>query len=67
MQEEEVLVEDMFKELQNALELVDDIVEQVQRGELDTYEGFMQTQEARDKATSIAKKLQDMGLNIDKI
>ena len=61
---EDVLVEDLHRELENALEMVDDIAEKVQRKELSAFDGFMQTEEYRQKANDIVRQLQELGIDI---
>lgn len=64
---EDVLVEDLHRELEKALEAVDEIAEKVQRKELSAFDGFMQTEENRQKANDIVKQLQELGVNIENI
>lgn len=64
---EDVLVEDLHRELEKALETVDDIAEKVQRKELSAFDGFMQTEEYRQKANDIVRQLQELGIDITQI
>ncbi len=61
---EDVLVEDLHRELENALEMVDDIAEKVQRKELSAFDGFMQTEEYRQKANDIVRQLKELGIDM---
>ncbi|MFA6759629.1 MAG: hypothetical protein WCR69_01105 [Sulfuricurvum sp.] len=66
MPQGEEFIVDLLRELEEALEKVDIIAEQVQKGELGTYDGFMQSEEFRDKANEVAQKLKSHGIDIAK-
>ncbi|MCK4874614.1 MAG: hypothetical protein KAS26_02095 [Sulfurimonas sp.] len=57
-------VEDLQTELDEALAKIENIALQVAQKELDAYEGFMQTEEYKDKIVEIGHKLKDHGVDI---
>jgi cystathionine beta-lyase family protein involved in aluminum resistance len=61
---EEVFVEDLHRDLEKALEMIDEIAEKVQRKELDAFEGFMQSEEYKNKVVEIGYKLKELGIDI---
>ncbi|MDQ1264305.1 MAG: hypothetical protein QG559_1306 [Campylobacterota bacterium] len=61
---EEAFVEDLHRDLEKALEMIDEIAEKVQRKELDVFEGFMQSEEYKNKVVEIGYKLKELGIDI---
>ena len=57
-------VEDLESELEIALQTMDTIAEKVLKKELDSYEGFMQSETWKNKIVEIGYKLKERGIDI---
>lgn len=57
-------VEELETQLQEALLNMDSIASRVLKKELDSYEGFIQSQEWKNKIVSIGYKLKEKGIDI---
>ena len=60
----EETVEDLEEELQKALAQIDTIAAKVQRKELDTFEGFMESEKYKNRVVEIGYKLKELGVDI---
>jgi hypothetical protein len=60
----EEIVEDLEEELQKALTQIDTIAAKVQRKELDTFEGFMESEKYKNRVVEIGYKLKELGVDI---
>ncbi|MDP2894549.1 MAG: hypothetical protein WC279_03190 [Sulfurimonas sp.] len=63
----EETVEDLEEELQKALTQIDTIAAKVQRKELDTFEGFMESEKYKNRVVEIGYKLKELGVDITTI
>ncbi|MDD3854488.1 hypothetical protein [Sulfurimonas sp.] len=63
----EEIVEDLEEELQKALAQIDTIAAKVQRKELDTFEGFMESEKYKNRVVEIGYKLKELGVDITTI
>ncbi|MBS4068848.1 MAG: hypothetical protein A2525_10780 [Sulfurimonas sp. RIFOXYD12_FULL_36_11] len=63
----EETVEDLEEELQKALAQIDTIAAKVQRKELDTFEGFMESEKYKNRVVEIGYKLKELGVDITTI
>lgn len=57
-------VEDLEEQLHEALAKIDDIAAKTADKEMDAYEGFMQTEQYKDKIIEIGNKLKERGIDI---
>jgi len=57
-------VEELESELQEVLLNMDNLAEQVQEKEIDSYEGFMQTEKYRNRIVEIGNVLKEKGIDI---
>lgn len=57
-------VEYLEEELQKALDEIENIAVKVQRKELDTFEGFMQSETYKNRVVEIGYKLKELGIDI---
>jgi len=57
-------IEDLQKELQEALAKIENIAARTAEKEIDAYEGFMQTEKYKDKIVEIGNKLKERGVDI---
>jgi len=57
-------VEELETELQRAMLNMDTIASRVLKKELDSYEGFIQSQEWKDRIVAIGYKLKEKGIDI---
>ena len=57
-------VEDLESELQEVLLEIDSIAQKVAEKEMDSYEGFVKTQEYRDRVVEIGNVLKEKGIDI---
>ncbi len=57
-------VESLEDELQEALVKIENIAGQVAEKTMDTYDGFMQSEQYKDKVVEIGNKLKTMGVDI---
>lgn len=67
MQAEELLgdtIEYLIEELKKAITNSEAIAEQVQKGELGAYEGFMESEKYSTRIVELGKKLKEKGLDI---
>ncbi|DAB29589.1 MAG TPA: hypothetical protein CFH84_08690 [Sulfurimonas sp. UBA12504] len=60
----EETIEDLEEELQKALVQIDNIAEMVQRKELGTFEGFMESEKYKNRVVEIGYKLKELGVDI---
>ncbi len=70
MLEEEILedtIEHLDEEMQAALSNISNIATRVQRGELDAYEGFLETEKYNKIVLEIGNKLKEKGIDVTKI
>jgi len=63
----EETIEDLEDELQKALTQIDTIAAKVQRKELDTFEGFMESEKYKNRVVEIGYKLKELGVDITTI
>lgn len=63
MQTEET-VEDLEEQLQEALAKIENIAGMVAEKTIDAYEGFMQSEQYKDKVVEIGHKLKERGVDI---
>lgn len=57
-------VEDLEGQLQETLNKIENIAAQAAEKQIDTYEGFMQTEKYKDKIVEIGNKLKEHGVDI---
>ena len=57
-------VEDLESELEELLLKIDDIAQDVVDKKLDTYAGFMKTEEYKDKIVEVGNLLKEKGIDI---
>lgn len=57
-------VEDLEEELQETLAKIENIAARVAEKEIDTYEGFMESEKYKDKVVEIGHKLKEVGVDI---
>lgn len=62
----ELLVEELYKELEDALAKIDDVAETVQTKQLDAFEGFMQTEDLRTRANELLHEMKNRGIEVEK-
>ncbi|MDX9814097.1 MAG: hypothetical protein WC144_01760 [Sulfurimonas sp.] len=62
----ELLVEELYKELEDALAKIDDVAEMVQTKQLDAFEGFMQTEDLRTRANELLHEMKNRGIEVEK-
>ncbi len=57
-------VEELETELQEVLQNIDNIAIAVQKKEIDTFEGFMESQKYKDRVVEIGNALKERGIDI---
>lgn len=57
-------IEDLEEELHKTISEMDGVAALVAEKELDAYEGFMKTEQHKDKIVEIGRKLKDLGVDI---
>ncbi|WP_455757188.1 hypothetical protein [Sulfurimonas sp.] len=57
-------IEELESELQEVLLNMDNLAEKVQKKELDSYEGFIQTEKYRNRIVEIGNALKEKGIDI---
>lgn len=57
-------VEELESELQEVMLNMDNLAEQVQKKELDAYEGFMQSEKYKNRIVEIGYALKEKGIDI---
>jgi hypothetical protein len=57
-------VEDLESELQEVLLNMDTIAEQVHKGELDSYEGFIESEKWKNRIVELGYALKEKGIDI---
>ena len=57
-------VEDLEEALQKALDNIDNIAAQAAEGNIDAYDGFMQTEKYKNEIVEIGHKLKEKGIDI---
>jgi hypothetical protein len=57
-------VEYLEEELQKALDEIENIAAKVQKKEIDTFEGFMQSENYKNRVVEIGCKLKELGIDI---
>ena len=62
--QKEVTVEDLEEQLQEALVKIENIAGMVAEKTMDAYEGFMQSEQYKDKVVEIGYKLKEKGVDI---
>lgn len=60
----EATVEDLESELQEVLLNMDTIAEKVHKGELDSYEGFLQSEKWKNRIVELGYALKEKGIDI---
>lgn len=60
----EETVEELEEELQKELDAIEIITAKVQKKELDTFEGFMQSEKHKNRVVEIGYKLKALGIDI---
>jgi hypothetical protein len=63
----EETIEDLEEELQKALSEIDNIASKVQRGEIEVFDGFMESEKYKNRVVEIGYKLKDLGVDITQI
>lgn len=63
---QDVLIEDLYKELEDILEKIDGVVEQVQTQKLSAFDGFMQTEDLRTRANELLHEFEKHGIDVAK-
>lgn len=61
---QEMTVEELEEELQKALDAIEMIAAKVQKKELDTFEGFMQSEKHKNRVVELGYKLKELGIDI---
>lgn len=57
-------VEELETELQEVLSSIENIAQEVANGEVDTYEGFMQSEKYKNRVVEIGYLLKEKGIDI---
>ena len=60
----EETVEELEEELQKALDAIEMIAAKVQKKELDTFEGFMESEKYKNRVVELGYKLKELGIDI---
>ena len=63
----EETIEDLEEELQKALSEIDNIASKVQIGEIEVFDGFMESEKYKNRVVEIGYKLKDLGVDITQI
>lgn len=57
-------VEELESELEQTLQKIEDIVERVQNKEMDTFEGFIESEKYKDRVVELGNALKAKGIDI---
>jgi hypothetical protein len=63
----DLTVEELESELQETLQKIEDIVDKVQNKEMDTFEGFTQSEKYKDRVVEIGNVLKEKGIDITEL
>lgn len=63
----DITIEELQSELEESLQKIEEIVEKVQNKELDTFEGFMESEKYKNRVVELGNLLKERGIDITQI